>query len=248
MTSIALGAVSAKTASAMSNARPGALSVAAFALAGIAWFALEIAPPALGFENTDSPAVMLPFLRQHSELSVYAGIALIVMAITLVVATLAVSDALAPRADSLAIRSTSALGILSAAFFLMHGVIHSAAEPLLFIDDLNHAWGEAAYVTVQIMGIHGFAQAGSLALCLWAVGISLIGLRTRALPLVLCLLGVIPALRLLGLLGGPLGVLPDVLWIVFMLAIPGVMLWCLFLGLVLLRRSVASRRSEAAAT
>jgi hypothetical protein len=221
----------------VTTARLGALSAIVFAVAGIAWFALEIAPPALGFEDTDSPAVMLPFLREHSELSIYAGLALIVMAICLTVATFAVWDALEPRADSLAARSTSAFGIFSAAFFLMHGVVRLAAEPLLYIDGLSHAWGEAAYLIVQVIGIHGFAQAGSLALCMWAVGISLIGLRTRTLPLALCMLGVIPGLRLLGLLGGPLNVLPDVLWIVFMLAIPGVMLWCLLLGLVLLRRA-----------
>jgi hypothetical protein len=156
----------------MSTARLGALSVIVFAVVGIAWFALEIAPPALGFEDTDSPAVMLPFLRQHSELSVYAGIAVIIMAITLTVATFTVSDVVAPRANSLAIRSTSALGIFSAAFLFM------------------------------------------------------------------------------GLLG-PLGVLPDdmpdVLWIVFMVSIPGVMLWCLVLGLVLLRGSDATRVPEAQA-
>ncbi len=221
----------------MTTVRLGALSVIVFAVAGIAWFALEIAPPALGFENTDSPAVMLPFLREHASLSVYAGLVLVVMAISLMVATLFVWDTIAPRADSLAVRSASAFGVFSAAFFLIHGVIRLAVEPVLFIDDLNHAWGESAYLIVQVMGIHGFAQAGSLSLCMWAVAISLIGLRTRALPLALCVLGVIPALRLLGLLGGPLNVLPDGLWIVFMLAIPGVMLWCLLLGLVLVRRA-----------
>jgi len=221
----------------VSSARIGALSIIVFAVAGVIWFALEIAPPALGFEDTDSPAVMLRFLREHSELSVYAGYTLLVMAITMTVATFAVTDALAPRASLLAIRTTSAFGILCAAFFFMLGVIRSSVLPLLYIDGLNHAWGEAGYVTVQLMTIHGFAQAGSLALCLWAVGISLIGLRTRALPRWLCVLGVIPALRIVGLLFGPLNVLPDVLWIVFMLAIPGVMLWCLLLGLVLLRRA-----------
>ena len=220
----------------MSSARIGALSLIVFAIAGIVWFALEVAPPALGFEDTDSPAVMLPFLREHSDLSVAAGYILFVMATAMIVATFAATDALAPRASELAIRTTSAFGILAAAFFFMLGVIRSSVLPLLYIDGLNHTWGEAGYVTVQLMTIHGFAQAGSLALCLWAVGISLIGLRTRALPLAICLLGFIPALRVVGLLFGPLEVLPDVLWIVFMLAIPGVMVWCLLLGLVLLRR------------
>lgn len=240
MSSIALVSASAKTASSTMGARLGALSVVVFAVAGIAWFALEVAPPALGFQDTDSPAVMLPFLRQHSELSVYAGIALVVMAITLVTATFTTSDVLVQRADSLAVRSTAAFGIFAAAFFLMHGVVRLSVEPLLYIDGLDPAWGEAAYLTVQLMGIHGFAQAGIFALCLWAVGVSLIGFRTKALPLPLCLLGIVPTLRILGILG-PLGVLPDGLWIAFMVSIPGVMLWCVLLGAVLVRRSFASR-------
>lgn len=136
------------------------------------------------------------------------------------------------------------MGIFSAAFLFIHGVVRLSVEPLLYIDSLDRDWGEAAYLVVQVVGVHGFAQAGVFALCLWAIGISLIGLRTRALPVAVCLLGAIPVIRVLGLLG-PLGVLPDdmpdVLWIVFMVSIPGVMLWCLVLGLVLLRGRGAIR-------
>lgn len=78
--------------------------------------------------------------------------------------------------------------------------------------------------------------------CTWAVAISLIGLRTKDIPLALCLFGVIPAFRLMALLLGPLGFLPDLdfLWILSIAAIPGVMLWCLILGIVLLRRVSAA--------
>ena len=162
----------------------------------------------------------------------------------------AVSDVLAPRADSLALRSASVLGQFSAVSFLMFGVVRLSTGPLLYIDSLDRDWGEAAYLVVQVVGVHGFAQAGVFALCLWAIGISLIGLRTRALPVAICLLGAIPVIRILGLLG-PLGVLPDDmpdgLWIVFTVSIPGVMLWCLILGLVLLRGRDAIRVPEAQA-
>jgi hypothetical protein len=77
-------------------------------------------------------------------------------------------------------------------------------------------------------------RAATLALCAWAVGISLIGLRTKSLPLWLCALGIVPAFRLLAALGA-LGFLPDGLWIVFPASIPGAMLWCFVLGVVLLR-------------
>ena len=225
-----------------STIRFGALSIILFALAGIAWFALELAPPILGFADTDDPSVSLQFLREHSDIYIQAGIVLILMAITLTVATFAVSDVVAPRSNSLALRSTSAFGLFSAAFFLAHGALREGAGPLLYIDSLNHDWGEAAYLAVQMVGIHGFAQAALFALCTWAVGISLIGLRTKAIPLALCALGTIPAFRLLAALFGPLGVLPDGLWFLSMASIPGVMLWCLILGIVLLRKaSTASR-------
>lgn len=226
-----------------STARVGAISIIVFALAGIAWSALELAPPILGFGDTDDPAVSLQFLREHSDIYVKAGIVLILMAITLTVATFAVSDVVAPRSNSLALRSTSAFGLFSAAFFFGHGALRMGSGPLLHIDSLNHDWGEAAYLAVQMVGIHGFAQAAIFTLCTWAIGISLIGLRTKTIPLVLCALGVIPAFRLLGGLLGPLGFLPEGLWFLwplFMASIPGVMLWCLILGIVLLRRGFRS--------
>ena len=225
-----------------STARFGALSLIVFAIAGIAWFALELAPPLLGFEDTDDPSVSLQFLREHSDIYVLAGIVLILMAITLTVATFAVSDVAAPRSNSLALRSTSAFGLFSAAFFFAHGAVREGAGPLLYIDSLNHDWGQAAYLAVQMVGIHGFAQAAIFGLCTWAVGISLICLRSKAIPLALCALGALPAFRLMSALLGPLGVLPDGLWFLSMASIPGVMLWCLILGIVLLRKaSTASR-------
>lgn len=225
----------------MSTSRVGALAIIVFALAGIAWFAFELAPPNLGFEDTDDPAVSLRFLRAHQQIYAQAGIALVLMAITLTVAIFVVWDVMAPRSNSLALRSTSAWGLFSAAFFLMHGVLRLGVEPLLYIDRLGHDWGETAYLAVQMVGIHGFAQAAVTAVCAWAVGLSLIGLRTRVIPLALCVLGVIPAFRLLGILGplGVLDVLPDELWLLFMASIPGVLLWCLILGIVLLRKASA---------
>ena len=221
----------------MSTARFGALSIILFALAGIAWIALELAPPILGFADTDDPSVSLQFLREHSDIYVQAGILLILMAITLTIATFAVSDVAAPRSNSLALRSTSAFGLFSAAFFLGHGALREGAGPLLYIDSLNHDWGQTAYLAVQMVGIHGFAQAAVLALCTWAVDISLIGLRTKAIPLALCALGAFPAFHLVAALLGPLGLLPGGLWILSIASIPGVMVWCLILGIVLLQKA-----------
>jgi hypothetical protein len=50
-----------------STTRIAAISTIVFALAAIVWFVLEGTPPRLGFEDTDDPAIMVGFIRQHSE-------------------------------------------------------------------------------------------------------------------------------------------------------------------------------------
>lgn len=218
-----------------------------FALAGIVLIGLELAPQFLGFQDTDDPSVSLRFLREHRDVYVLAGLLLVVMAIALVASVVAVMDVLASRADALGLRVVAVLGVFAAACFLMYGVLRLGAGPLLYIDSLDRDWGEAAYLVVQIVGIHGVAQAAILTLCLWAVGVGVLGYRSRSLPTALCAWAVIPAVRLFGILG-PLGLLPDtggVAWIVFMLSIPGTMLWCLALGVVLLRGAGAGATDTA---
>ena len=219
------------------------LSTILFALAGIAWFALELVPPSLGFEDTDDPAVSVLFIREHPEVFIQAGLVLILMSIFLTIAVLAVADAAKRRAGGVALTSVSTFGLFSAAFFLVFGALRvGASGPLLHIAGLRDDWGETAYLVVQMAGVHGVGQAGVITLCLWAVGLSLIGLRTGVLPRALCVLGMLPAIRLVGVTLGPLGVLPDsdLLWPIFMAAIVGTMLWFLLLGIVLLRRSFGS--------
>jgi hypothetical protein len=217
----------------------GAISTIVAGLAGLAFMALEFVPQGLGFEDTDDPSVSLQFLLGHPEAYLQEGLTLLLFAITLLVATMAVSDVLVRRGDSLALRFTSTVGIFAAALLFMFGVLRSSVQPMLYIDSLSHDWGEAAYLVVQMAGVHGFAQGGLMALSIWAVGVSLIGRRTRSLPLALSLLALFPAFRLVALVLGPLGILPDGLWIVAMLAIPGTMVWCLLLGIVLLRKAMA---------
>lgn len=85
-------------------------------------------------------------------------------------------------------------------------------------------------------GVQGFLPAGLLALALWAVGWSLIGLRWRTIPLPVCVLGLIPAVHVLGRVLGEIGGLPESLWIVLVAAVPGTMIWCLALGIGLVAR------------
>ena len=146
--------------------------------------------------------------------------------------------AVGTRTDALAIRSTSAFGLFSAAFFLVGGAVRvGASGPLLHFASLSQAWGEAAYLAIQVAS-QALLISGIVALCLWAVGLSLIGLRTKVIPVALCVLGVLPAFRLVGATLGPLGLMPDGLWLLAMASIVGTILWCLLLGLVFLRRGL----------
>ncbi len=234
---------------AIAHGRAGAIALIVASMAGITWTALEFVQPALGFDDTDSPAVTLAFLAAHADVWVKASLVLLVLAASCLVAVLAVADVLGDRSGRLTVRSITATGASGAACFFMFGVLRGSAHPLLYIEGLDRGWGESAFLVVQMVGIHGFAQAGILAFCLWAVGVSAAGLRSGTLPRAVCILGVIPAVRIVLLLLGGSGALdalmkalPDVLWVVGMLAIPGTFLWSLVLGLTLLR----PRRSETA--
>lgn len=220
----------------MTTTRVGGLATMLAGVLGTMWIWLESAPPRLGFEDTDDPAVSLRYLHDHPETYAQIGLLLLVMTIALTVAALAAHDALVPKADGTALRVTTAFGGLAAACFFMQGVIRLGVRPLLYIDGLDAGWGQSAYVAVQMLTIHGFGQGAITGLCLWAVGLSLVGWRTGSLPTWLSILGVVPALRLAGVLG-PLGLssIADPLWIVFMATIPGVMAWTIALGVVLMR-------------
>ncbi len=212
-----------------------AWSLIVFALAGVAWFVVELSPQNLGFEDTDNPAVMLRFIRAYPDVFVYSGIIMIVMAICLTVAILAVADGVTGRSDPLALRCVSAFGLFTAAFFFVNAAVHiGASGPLRHMAGLKEEWGEAAYLTFQVTS-QALLIMGLFTLSLWAVGHSLIGLRTKVIPVALCALGILPAFRLVGGILGPLGLMPEGLWILGVISIPGVFLWCLLLGVVLLR-------------
>lgn len=221
-----------------SSARIAAVATLFVAIAGIAWLVLESTPVRLGFQDTDDPALMVSFIRQHPEVFTQAGVVLIMMAIGLTIAVLAVADVVGPAAGALSLRATNAFGLFSAGFFLFGGGIRvGSSGPLLHMAGLSQATGQAAYVAAQVAS-QAVLIGGLLALCLWAVGLSVIGFRSRVLPLPLCLLGVLPGYRILSGLLGPVGLLPDigVLWLVSIASIFGTFLWCLLLGLVLLPR------------
>ena len=230
-----------------SATRAAGLSAIVFAIAGVCWFALESTPPRLGFEDTDDPALMVGFIREHPEVFVQAGMALIVMALSLTVAVLGVAEVIGPGSSQVGLRSSSAFGLFAAAFFLFGGAIRiGSSGPLLHMAGLRTEWGEGAYLAAQVVS-QGVLGGGILALSLWVVGLSVIGLRTKALPTALCALGFVPAFRIVSGTLGPLGLLPDIgiFWPLAMASILGTVLWCLLLGTVLLRRGSGSTVTSA---
>lgn len=221
----------------MRHARIGGIALIVFALAGVAWFALELSPPRLGFADTDDPAVSLDFLRAHGIVYAYAGLALFSMAAALLVASSVVADQLDSIHRTLVARIVAGVGLTAAIFFFGHGVLRSSWMPLLYIEGLDPAWGQAAYLAMQTAGVHGFAQGGIVAFSAWAILVSLVGVQSGTVPRWVAVLGILPAFRLVTSLLGPLGVLDgidDALWIASMAAIVGSMLWPLALGVWLL--------------
>jgi hypothetical protein len=208
----------------------GTISGIAVAGAGVWLMALQIGAQSAGFQDTDDPAVQLAYLREHSENYIQQGLAQFALALALTILAFVVYDRLSGRVGAVTLRSLSAFGLFGAACFFLFGVMRFSVKPLLYIDGLDHGWGEAAYLVSQIAGVHGFAQAGIVASCGYAVGIGVAGFRAGALPRWLAVLTVIPAFRLAGVLG-PLGLMPDGLWIFFMLSIPGAFIWFGLLGL-----------------
>ena len=225
-----------------------ALAAILYGVAGLAWTILELTPQGLGFPDTDDPAMSLRYLADHSDVYRQAGIALIVMALALIVVVNGVTEVIRTRAagadvarsasgSDLAIRSVTTVGLFAAAAFLVFGAMRFSVLPILYVETLDPAWGQTAYLVQQFAGIHGFAQVGVLCFGFWAVGAGIVGWRSGAIPAWLAALAIVPGLRILPLLTvvGNAEDAPGWLWIVFMLSIPGTMLWMLLLGIWLVR-------------
>lgn len=141
--------------------RSAGLAAIITGVAGVIWFYLESAPPRLGFDDTDSPLVSLQYLDIHHITYAQAGLALFILAIALVIATHAVSDVLALRANPLALRVVTTLGLFSAAFAFLHGVLRLGVLPILYMADLREDWGQMATSSASSRGSTGSHRAPS---------------------------------------------------------------------------------------
>jgi hypothetical protein len=202
-------------------------------LAGLAWFWMELAPQRAGFEDTDNPATGLAFVAAHPDAWVQAGLALAIAAFALVASVLATRDRLeaagSAQAGAVAVRAITIVGLFGAAMLLCMAAVRLAGGPLLYVQGLRQEWGEAAYLVTQFVGIQLFGVGGLAILSAWIAGVAWLGLRRGAVPRLVAILAVLPAVRLasvVGLIGLPI----DGLWFVAIAAIPASFAWLVLLG------------------
>lgn len=203
-------------------------------LAGLGWFWAELAPQRAGFPDTDDPAMGLQFIAAHPQAWPLAGLALGIAAIALVGTVLAVrarlggpSDAGNPR--GIAVDTISVVGFLAAAMLFGMAAVRMSGGPVRYVHGLDQAWGEAAYLVTQFVGIQALVTGGFVLLELWLIGVAWIGARRGVISRVVAVIAVLPAFRLISVLG-PLGIEAEGIWPLLVIAIPATFAWLVVLG------------------
>jgi hypothetical protein len=187
--------VSAMTMTTQQSPRRGtAIALVVAALALVAASVAEFAPGEIR-GNGDDPGDSIAYLRAAKEFYGYSGAALILGGSTLVAGVLGVARIVRAGGLSLAFGTATAFGVLAGGFLAVAGVLRlNATGTVLHISDLDPAWGESAYLVVQMAGTQGLLATGMLGLCGWLVAVAIVTAR-RGLP-ALALVGV-PALVVL---------------------------------------------------
>jgi len=229
------------------TARVGGVFLIAFALAFLGAFFVESLRVSYGFDDGDNPEQSVAFLKEHGEVYEGSAVLQIFMMVALTVGALAVAQTIGPAAPALAVKSITAFGLFAAfAFFLNAALRLAAARPLLYIDSLSHEWGLTAYLTVQMIGVQGFMQAALVNLSFWTIGICVLNLRSRTFPLAMSLFGLPPAFHVfVGLFGPLFGNAFEGLFLLYVLGLFGSALFCLVLGVVLVRFKPARSAPQA---
>lgn len=214
-------------------------------LAGLAWFCAELAPQATANNDTDNPAQGLAFITTNPIAWPLAGLALGIAAVALVATVLAMRARLIAVPDSspeappgsrerdershVAIDAVTVLGLFAAAMLFGMAAVRMSGGPLRYVQGLDQAWGEAAYLVTQFVGLQALVTGGFVLLELWLVGFAWLGARRGVVPRVVAALAIVPAARLLGILG-PFGIEFDGAWFLLILAMPATFAWIAILG------------------
>lgn len=210
-------------------------------LSGIAWFWAELAPQRTTYTDTDNPAEGLAFIAANPTAWPLAGVTLGIAAIAIVVTVLAMRARLHAAADGprgeddasrVATDTIAVVGLIAAAMLFGMAAVRMSGGPVRYVQGLDQAWGETAYLITQFVGMQALVTGGFVLLDLWLVAIVWLGVRRRVVPRVVGALAVVPALRLLAV-AGPFGLEVDGAWFLAILAIPATFVWLALLGLTI---------------
>lgn len=204
---------------------------------------LEFAPGAIRGDG-DNPEDSLNYLAQFGDFYLYSGLALALGGLLLVVAVIGIYRMLS--AASLAFTASSAFGVLAGGFVAATGVMRMQATGTVpHIESLSEAWGQAAYLAVQMAGTQGLLSTGVIALAGWLVAVALVLARHRLR--VPALLAVFPATALLVLVSDLIfpsfaDNAPDYIFLAYVAAaILGMPACCVGFGITLLFHRVRQR-------
>lgn len=220
--------------------RYSGLGLVAVGLGLPAAFLLEAVTRPEGTDG-DNAAESLVYLQEHGTAYALSGACLVVAAIGLIRAATAVPW----RTPFL-----TAVGAVAAGLWTFTGALRiSSPGPIEHISGYDRAWGEAAYLTVQMAGTQGGLLGGVVLTALWIVTGSALAWRSRALPRGLCALGLLtllyPAGSAVSLLGGDVS---GALWVVGVASLLlGLPVWCLAAGGWLLTTAPSRDATPAAA-
>ena len=173
------------------------------------------------------PAKLLPFAATQPLVAFWLLPGDILFSVFLVVAVVGLHEQLSAKSPSL-MRLASAAGLVATALILANGTIGASIMQLAQGYPQNRPAADTAYLTLSLVSSNGvgLVSGGIFAYGWWAALVSWVALRARVFPSALNYLGLLFGLAgIAAILIPPLGLLGPILGIV----------WCLWLGLALLR-------------
>jgi hypothetical protein len=186
--------------------------------------------PGLGFQGPNDfadPAKVLPFIVTQPLIAFLLFPGDVLFAVFLILTVMGLHEHLQIQSPAI-VRMATAAGLIATALILANGTIGNSLYQLARIYAQNRGATETAFLTLNLVSSNGvgLVSGGIFAYGWWAVLISWVALRAGVFPKWLNYLGV-----LFGVAGiGAIAILP----LSFLGPVVG-MVWCLWLGVVLLR-------------
>ena len=186
--------------------------------------------PGFGFQGPNEfadPAKVLPFIASQPLLAFRLFGGDILFAVFLILTVMGLYERLQTHSPAL-MRLATVAGVIATAFILANGTIGYSFHQLAGLYPQNRETAETVFLTLTLVSSNGagILTGGIFAYGWWAVLVSWVALRVGTFPKVLNYLGMLFGLAGIGaILIQPLG---------FLGVFVG-MVWCLWLGVALLR-------------